>query len=254
MKENHTLRDRNDPETRWRCCSLWQRTLSNKWNAREFALRHGCQVPELYWSGRHIGAVPIESFPEHFVVRPIWGAARRNVFVMAGDLNLLTATHYTRRALAQRLIARLGRFSRFPLLVEEFVRTEAGAYELPTEYKLHMFGETVGAIQVVHRPAGRKPATHRFYEPSWRPFPDRMNTMLEEDDLRAPPACFDDILTCARRLGAAYETYVRVDCYATDRGCVFGEFASTPVEGANFTPFADRYFESLWQQAFGERT
>ena len=45
LKENHTLRHRSDPDARWRCCDLWQRTLSNKWNAREFVQRYGCRVP-----------------------------------------------------------------------------------------------------------------------------------------------------------------------------------------------------------------
>jgi hypothetical protein len=52
----------------------------------------------------------------------------------------------------------------------------------------------------------------------------------------------------ARTLGAAFDAYVRVDLYATSRGCVFGEFSSTPVGGKYYTPFADAYFESLWQR------
>ena len=38
-----------------------------------------------------------------------------------------------------------------PVLVEEFIKTETGEYELPIEYKCHVFGETVGAIEVIRR-------------------------------------------------------------------------------------------------------
>ena len=48
--------------------------------------------------------------------------------------------------------------------------------------------------------------------------------------------------------------YVRVDLYATDRGCVFSEFSSRPYGGMTFTPYAERYFGALWQQAFPRET
>jgi len=254
FKENNTLRDRNDPDRRWRCCALWQRTLSNKWNSREFAARHGCRVPALYWSGRRIGTLPIRSLPEHFVIRPIWGDSHRNVRVIADDTDLFTGKRYPRDHLAHQLRRTIGRIVRFPIMVEEFVRTESGAYELPIDYKCHMFGDVVGAIEVVHRPHYPGKAAHRCYSASWEPFDDCFNTTLPQSGVCDPPKCLDEILAYARRLGAAYGTYVRVDCYASDRGCVFGEFSSTPTAGRNFTPYADEYFEALWRETFPERT
>ena len=31
LRERYLVRDRNDPETKWRCCEFWQRSLEYKW-------------------------------------------------------------------------------------------------------------------------------------------------------------------------------------------------------------------------------
>jgi hypothetical protein len=252
FKETHLLRSKDDPEHKWRCCGLWQRALNNKWNAREFAQRYGYRVPALYWYGRRAGALPLDSLPTHFVIRPAWGTARKGVYVLAHDRDLLHDRAYSKDELRAQVRRDHGRISRFPILVEEFVKTETGDYALPTEYKCHTFGATVGAIQVVQR-AGRQ-ARHRFYTASWDPFEDQMSTHNPPADHTDPPRCLEEILACARTLGVAYGTFVRIDCYATNGGCVFGEFSSTPANGLDFTAFADAYFGELWDATFPDRT
>jgi len=96
LKEHLVLRDKDDPEDQWRCCEFWQRTLINKWNAREFAQRYGCRVPTLYWFGRHAGALPLDSLPTHFVIRQVWGSARKGVYVFAHDRELLRERTFTK--------------------------------------------------------------------------------------------------------------------------------------------------------------
>ena len=253
LKENHSLLSEDDPEERWRCCALWQRLLSNKWNARQFVQRHGFRVPALYWYGRRPGALPIDALPDHFVVRPIWGAATRGTYVFARDRDLLSGIPFSKASLKEHLVRTAGRFVRFPIMAEEFVKTESGRYELPTEYKWYMFGDTVGAIQVVQR-SDRDEARNRFYTAGWEPFDDPINTHNAVADYVDPPRGLGELLTCAQTLGAAYGTFVRVDLYATDAGCVFGEFSSTPLEGRYFTPFAEHYFGELWQRTFPDRT
>jgi hypothetical protein len=44
-------------------------------------------------------------------------------------------------------------------------------------------------------------------------------------------------------------TYVRVDLYATDRGCVFGEFSPTPTRGEDHSAFGEELLYSLWRSA-----
>jgi hypothetical protein len=253
LKENYTLRSRDDPEARWHCCDFWQRTLSNKWNAREFVQRHGVRVPDLYWHGRRVGGLRLDALPEHFVLRPVVGDSRRGVYVFAGETELLREKRYTKDSLMSELQRTRGRLSRFPLLVEEFVRTERGEYQLPVEYKCHTFGETIGAIEVIKR-VNDATAMFGFYSPEWKRFEDKMNAKCVLPYEADPPQCLDEILTNARRLGVLYGTYVRIDCYATNRGCVFGEFSTTPDAGRGFTPFAEQYFEDLWQATFPNRT
>jgi hypothetical protein len=252
FKETHTLRRKDDPENKWHCCGLWQRSLSNKWNAREFVQMHGCRVPALYWYGRRAGALPLDALPSHFDIRPAWGTATRGVCVLAHDRDLLHDRAYSKDQLRAQVRRDQGRISRFPILVEEFVKTETGDYALPIEYKCYTFGSTVGAIEVVQG-AGRD-ARHTFYTASWEAFADQMSTHYPRADDIGPPRCLEEILACARTLGGAYGTFVRVDCYATDRGCVFGEFSSTPMNGLDFTAFADTYFGELWDATFPDRT
>jgi len=253
LKENHTLRSKDDPDARWHCCTLWQRTLSNKWNSREFAQKHGCRVPALYWCGRRAGALPIDSLPEHFVIRPIWGDSRRGTYVFAGDQELLRHRVYTKVQLLAQLRRDRGWVSRFPIMAEEFVKTEAGVYELPMEFKFHMFGETVGVIDAGCR-TGKADVGLACYTPSWERFEDQMNTHYGAGEYMDPPKCFEEMLACARTLGVAYGTYVRVDLYATDKGCVFSEFSTLPAGGRDFTPFAERYLGELWQRIIPDRT
>jgi hypothetical protein len=252
FRETHGLRSRDDPEHKWRCCDLWQRTLNNKWNAREFVQRYSYRVPALYWCGRRPGALPLDSLPPHFVIRPAWGTTGKSVYVLAHGRDLLHECTYSKDQLRAQLRRDYGRVSRFPILVEEFVKTETGEYALPIEYKCYTFGATVGAIQVVQR-TGRE-ARHRFYTASWDLFEDQMNTHNPPAEYIDPPRCLGEILACAQTLGVAYGAFVRVDLYATDRGCVFGEFSSTPLNGREFTAFADKYLGELWDATFPDRT
>jgi hypothetical protein len=83
-RERHARRSRDDPDEVWRCCRFWPRVVCNKRNGREFALKHGLAVPELYWSGSDFSRVPLQELPAHFVVRPIHGVSRHGVLVV-GD-------------------------------------------------------------------------------------------------------------------------------------------------------------------------
>lgn len=252
LKEHFALRSKDDPEDQWRCCDLWQRTLINKWNAREFVQRYGCRVPALYWFGRRPGALPLDSLPTYLVIRKVWGTARRGVYVLAHDRELLHERTYTKDQLKAAVRRDQGLVPRVPILVEEFLKTETGDYALPIEYKFYTFGATVGGIQVVQRTGLR--VQNRFYTTAWEPFEDPMNTYLPQADLIDPPRCFDEMVACAKRLGTAYGTFVRVDLYATEKGCVFGEFSSTPLNRPYLTVFADEYFGKLWDVVYPDRT
>lgn len=251
FRERYSWRTGDEPDARWHCCDRWQRTLMSKWNARQFARHLGCRVPALLWSGWRTSHLPVHSLPDCYVVKPNFGTMGRGVHVMAEGVELRSGKPCSDRELLERLREERGEISNNPILVEEFVLSEDGARVLPIEYKCHVFGDKVAAIQVGHRAAGS--LTQRFYRDDWKPFDDPMSRRKPLADLEDPPRCFDELLSYARRLGAAYGTYVRVDLYASEKGCVFGEFAPTPWGGSGFTPFAQDYFEQIWQERLGDR-
>lgn len=253
LRELLVYRSRHDADQRWRCCPQWPRTLTNKWNARQLAQRHGIGVPTLYWCGRRTAALPVDALPADLVVRPVHGASGRGVLVLAGGEDLLGGGRVPRAELRAALRRRHGRLSRWPLLVEEFIVGEPGAARLPTEYKCYTFGATVALVQVVQRTA-REHARHRFYAPDWTPIDDPINRHNPPAPPTAPPAALADILRGAAALGAVCGTFMRIDFFATDRGGIFNEFATTPNNGLDFTPYADAWLGELWSRLIPDRS
>jgi hypothetical protein len=247
FREVIALRTRHDPDHVWRCCDAWQRTLINKWNSREFAARHGCPVPELYWSGSSLSQAPFESQPNRFVVRGTTGDARRRVVVVADGQDVLRDEPASPAAIRQRLAQPYRPWPRVQILIEEFVTSRDGHRGLPLECKVHMFGDTIGAVQLTRRTGARK-GWFRYYTPDWRPFEDEMELTLPQDDIREPPPGLPEILHFARILGRAFGDYVRIDFFAADRGCVFNEFALNPCKGRGFTPYCESMFAALWAE------
>ena len=246
LRERYTLRRRDEPERSWRCCAFWQRTLLNKWNAREFALRHGCAVPALYWCARLPSAARLRALPSRFVLRPVWGTARQGVYVVAEGHDLLRGIPFSAAEL-RRSIRRSGRLAwTLPLLAEECL-CPGGPPRLPMEYKCHTFGDRVAAVEAIER-TGVSTARQRYYTADWRPFADPMSTALPQAQPSDPPCGLKEMIESAVRLGSAVGTYLRVDFLATERGCVFNEFSSTPDAGAGFTAYCDELFGALWQE------
>jgi hypothetical protein len=248
-----------DSDTAWRCCDFWQRKLFNKWNIREFAKKHDCRVPKLYWHGRDVSSLELKSLPEHFVVRTTRGSDRRTTLVMARGVDLLENRRYDPHQLRARLSELLSSMKSRPssqLLVEEFVQNERGLYMLPFDHRLHVFNGKVGAIQVsditgaidsdpdpgVDRTRVREGSFHA----DWTPFKESLSRRgVPAPDMPAP-ICLPEMLEFAETLGKAVGSYVRVDLYATPAGAVVGEFALHPGRGMN--DFADELLGRLWSE------
>jgi hypothetical protein len=241
---------REDPPEKWHCCNYWQRKLSNKWNSREFVCRLGCAVPELYWSGRRVEDIPFDRLPDRYVIRPVVGHSKKGVFVIDHGLNLIDRKNYTEEQIRSVLRPIVAGFPPRRILVEELLRPERGVpSDRPMEYKIHAFGDVIGAI--VANQYGPELLSSGFDE-RWNLLPDlyqsqkRFRPSVEP----APPECLSELVRWAKVLGTAYESYVRVDFYATERGCVFGEFAATPFRGAGFTVFGDQHLGECWDRTF----
>lgn len=248
LRERYSRRRREDPEEAWRCCAYWPRTLVNKWNSREFVVKHGCPVPALYWCARMPSAAQVRSLPPQFVLRPVLGTGDQGVFVVADGRNLLTNEPFVIAALRRSIMQR-GRLAwTVPLLAEEFVGRANGGGQLPREYKFHTFGACVAAVQAVDR--SRIRSRQRYYSPDWREFSDPLNTYLPRAEPFDRPPCLDQMLRIAVQLGAAIGTYMRIDFFASEERYVFNEFASTPFNGMGFTPTCDAFFGSIWEDRF----
>ncbi len=248
LRERHMLRSHVDPEAVWHCCPRWQRTLINKWNSRELAKKLGCRVPELYWHGRAPWRIPFADLPPRYVVRPVWGTKRRGIFVVADGRELLRGEPATAPEMRRRVLREHGLFTSSPLLVEEFICSTEALVRLPLELKVDTFVDTVAAICALERNSLRKgDEKARYYTTSWQPIDDPMRGDLPRDVVRERPEGLQEMIDQAIRIGAFFGGYVRVDFFATERGCVFNELSSTPSQHSlPYTPLCNAMYEDLW--------
>jgi teichuronopeptide biosynthesis TupA-like protein len=252
LVERRAFRSRHDPDDVWRCCAAWPRTLMNKWNGREFAARNGCELPELYWTGSDHEHAPLESLPGAFVIRPVFGAMKRGVAVVADGRELLYGGDTSHAALRERMPrSRLVRRPA-PVLIEEFVRSDGRGDVLPLECKCHTFGDHVEAVELIERTAALE-GRHRYYTARWEPIPDAINTYLAPGErLHDPPACLGPMLDLARAIGAQLGTYMRIDFFLAGDRCLFNEFSSVPLLGQKYTPYCDRVWGEVWTERLGD--
>ncbi len=268
LRERNTFRSRFDSDESWRCCACWPRSLINKWNSREFALKNECRVPELYWYGRDLRHVPFQSLPDRYVIRQTFGSGKERVYVFCGGREVTKGRQVSEDEVRANLGGAFRSVVRGRILVEEFIGRKSGTCEMPLECKLFMFGDLVGAIEVFRRSHTRLAprsyveglglTEHMCYSAAWEPFED---PFFKEDYLResygnAPPTdphprpdFLPELIAAGKRLGLACGTPVRVDYLVGDKGLFFNEFATTPAIGA-LTPFADEYLGRLWQETF----
>jgi hypothetical protein len=239
-----------DPEASWRCCPFWPRTLIDKAASRAYAQRHGCALPALYWQGRSIARMPLATLPGDYVVRPTRGTAAAGVYVIVDGRELLRDIPLGAAALRRRLWREHGPYAVSPLLVEAFVPPEPGGARMPVEYKCHVFGDRIGAVQVLER-TGQLTGVHRYYTARWETFADPMDTNYPLAPRRPAPPYLDEMLAAATRIGQAIGTYMRVDFFGSAAGPIFNELSSTPqVRTRSYTARCDAMFGALWQAQF----
>lgn len=241
--ERRRLHRPQDAPEAWRCCRYWQRALLNKWNARVFASRFGCRVPQLFWFGAD--RAPLPQLPRELVIRPVFGSSRQGIYVVVDGCDQLRQQPLSRAQLVAATRDRGRRWWPNPVLVEELVRLDGEERVLPIEIKLHVFGGQLGLIQLLER-TGAHAGSFRAYTPDWRALDDPIQTALPLAKTRPRPAALDDAVGLAVRMGAELGTYLRIDFFIGRDDVVFNELSSTPGEGRGFTPFGDRLLGELW--------
>lgn len=241
------LLTRQVPADHWRCCSLWQRKLSNKLNAKEFAASCGAAVAELYWSGKDPGDIPFDTLPAAYVVKTSLGWDSHQVTPVRDGRHLFDGRRCGPKRIVRDYRKLMGAepFSFGEVMVEELLEGLAGQ-GVPKDYKFYVFGGHAAYITVMDRNSKR----HAWYDRFWERTEDPIQLSNEPSDDEPPPAELDQLIDTAETLGRAYgDRFVRVDLYNTPKGIVFGEFTPTPFMGCRFTPFAEREFGRLWAGA-----
>lgn len=234
-----------EPISKIKAVRHWQRKLSNKYNAREFARLYNCKVPELYWKGRDVDTIDFDKLPKYYVIRPTIGHSCSLVFLMANRVNLMDKQIYSAEDIKEILTKSLKQNPYIEFLVEEFIKTEKGEYKIPDDYKIYMFNGEVAIIEVINRLSPTE-GTLSCYDKDWNMTANTAVNKFPQATFQPPPKCLDEMLEQAKRLSKAYEIFVRIDFYATDKGCVFGEFTPTPGAANYLTIEAEEMFIKYW--------
>lgn len=236
---------RNDPLTKWKQTENWQRVLSHKGNSREFAIKFGCRVPELYWRGNHLSDVNLSKLPDKFVIRPSIGTNSRMVFLMDGKTNLFDGKKYSDQQLISMISEASLQESNVEFLIEEFLTDENADRNIMNDYKFYMFNGEVACIRLINRKSPKE-GENLYYNEEWDLIPTIKKTKYKEGSYQSPPVCLEEMISYAKGLSKQCEIFMRIDLYATTKGAVFGEFATTPSHGIGYTPNGSRFLMSYW--------
>ena len=239
LTRDHSLDDWKDEE-------LWQRRLSNKLNAKEFAALNGCKTATLYWKGRDVEHIDFSVLPPQYVIRPAVGCGSKGVLLMKNGLNLFDKKIYTPQQIVRLLKESIGEHPNQFILIEEFLQNEAGAYEILADYKFFCFNGKIASIEVINRLSPNK-GFCRFFDEQWTPMKP-ISLTYPQKHLSEKPRCFDEMLEQVKMLSKIYSIFVRLDFYATSRGAVFGEFTPTPNLGGGYSKFGHQLLVKYWDE------
>ena len=128
------------------------------------------------------------------------------------------------------------------IIAEEYLPQLAEGVQ---DYKFHCFQGEPELVEII---GARIPGTHQAKEITvsldWKRYPgDPFCTMSLYDTVPEKPACYEEMLSVAKKLSAQFP-YVRVDLYDIDGQVKFGEMTFSPGSGTETVPenfeFTDR--------------
>lgn len=234
----------DDPIEKWKNMPHWQRKLSNKYNAREFARMHCSRVPELYRKGSHFNTSDVNHLPAQYVIRPTTGHSSNLVFLMNNGFNMMDKKTYAVADIIEIITHEAQNRPGLEFLFEEFIRTEKGEYQIPIDYKIYCFNGRVACIGVISR-LSRNNGFVAYYNEKWEPLKP-VNGVYNAGISHQQPKCLEEMLDFAKLMSISYEIFVRIDMYATDKGAVFGEFTPTPGRGGGYTRYGEKLLLPYW--------
>ena len=206
----------------------------------------GAILPRLLWSGDDPAAIPFDSLPDRFVVKPTHGSGWVEVVRDSASLEREALVATCRRWLSQDYYARTREWgykrAGRRILVEELI--DDGTGSAPTDYKLFVFGGTTRFILVTMGRFAER--AHVVVRPDW----SLIDVTFDYSALRRhvpPPPHLAEMIAAADRLGRDLG-FVRVDLYDTPDRLIFGEMTMTPGGSLDRLdpPAFDRSFGALW--------
>ncbi|MBL4678752.1 MAG: hypothetical protein JKY70_21550 [Mucilaginibacter sp.] len=207
---------------------------------------HNCQVADLYWRGRDIDSIDFSKLPENYVIRPTIGHSSNYVFLMKGGLNLFDKKPYSEQEIKNILKQEVYKNHHLEFLVEEFLQNENGEHTILTDYKFYCFKGKIACLYVIDR-LSPKTGFGAFFDERWNRLRKIQFNYPAAQNL-VKPACFEKMVSKAKLLSESYGMFVRLDFYATAKGCVFGEFTPTPSMGTNFTNYGKDLMIEYWNK------
>lgn len=228
---------------------LW--SWETKLGVRDFAAKVGLAVPEMFHDAAPIETLPLESFPEVFVIKPVFGAGRAGVYVLrkegSGYIDLLRGK---RKITCEEIISQVrslgdeGSVSADQMIAEEAIlNSESIAYD----WKVYSFqGETPLVWQIGRTKDGK---LSRYYNSHW----DDLGTIRWKrpvDSSLPRPVNPDLIMGAAQRVSLSLPIpFVRVDLYERNGEVFLGELTPMPGSSQRFQRSVDRAMGEAWERA-----
>src|SRR5690606_19263465 len=117
------------------------RRLENKYNAKQFALKHSCKVAKLYWHGdeKEFSQFDLKSLPDKYTIKPIFGDSTKDVFLIDNGYNFFNSKFYNVKELEEKILELYKSRPGTELIIEEFLPNEKGEFVVPNDYRFYTF-------------------------------------------------------------------------------------------------------------------
>ncbi|WP_298524112.1 ATP-grasp fold amidoligase family protein [uncultured Christiangramia sp.] len=246
--ENYPRLTHKHSLSEWKSEEYWQIFLSNKYMGREFAKKHGCKVPDVYWQGTQADFIDlkIEKLPRNFVLKPTNFSSSKGVYLMNNGVELFSNKSFSTKNLKESFLKELGG-KNTDVIIEELIPDEMGEFRILDDYRLYMFNGELAFIRFDIR-NGKSYDITGFYDENWSLIKHKVLNSSISDKAIAAPESLKEMIMNAKTLSKQYQIFVRVDFFASIEGAIFGEFTPFPRMGKGFTKYGSNYLLNYWDK------
>jgi len=221
--------------------------MSNKNNAAQIAKNMGVECAESFFEFENIYDLKnLDDFPESYVLKPVLGSNNRGVFIVEKGVEKFSGQAISIDLIFETLEKLdVTKFTK-RFRVEELMVNWDDTKTIPLDFKFYLFSDHLEIVHIVDRNdlAGTK---HWFFNEALSPLPYQVQkTQFHNEEGFVFPDTIHEMIKLAKNVGHHFETFIRLDLYATTKGIRFGEFTPYPHGGNGYTEFADEHLGRLW--------